>query len=82
MTTNAEGSMDGNGPIVIDMGKQRGKRIKELKRGTGKLTEDLHDALADLKANGAIASSPQVVIVVVERKREVGKMWLPKMMGF
>lgn len=82
MTTNPESSPDANGPVIIDMGKQRGKRIKELKRGTGKLTEDLNEALEDLKANGAISASRQVVIVVVERKREVGKMWLPKMMGF
>jgi len=63
---------DGNAPIVIDFGKETSKRIKQLKRGEGKLTREVTDAVAHVKTSlGAEASGKDFIPVVVVYKKKV-----------
>lgn len=67
--------MDGNGtserlPMIVDLGKHRKKRIKDLRKGGGKLMEDIHDALAELRAADAISGEVQPVVVIVREKAD------------
>lgn len=56
-------------PVVVDLGKKSGKRIKELRRGEpGKALQEVYEAVDALKAQKAIAPDSQVVIVVVRKK--------------
>lgn len=60
-------------PVVIDLGKQRRKRIKDLSKGKpGKLMEEVQDAIAALRSEGAIAELAQPIIIIVKERRRRG----------
>jgi hypothetical protein len=56
-------------PVVVDLGGHRRKRVRQLRRGTGKLMDDVNGALDDLRAAGTIAADVQPVVVIVRQKR-------------
>ncbi len=59
-------------PIVVDLGKQRPKRIKALERGRGKLMNEVTDVLAQVQISlGDEAEGKTLVpiIVLYERKK-------------
>ena len=61
------------GPVVIDLGKKRRKQVKELCKGEpGKLLNEVRSTIETLRAQNAIASDAQTVIVVVREKRRKG----------
>jgi len=63
-------------PVIIDLGKQKKKRVKRLRKGYGRLAEDVADAIDELKASGVVAGEAQPVIVVVrEKKKKKGWGW-------
>ncbi len=57
-------------PIVIDLGKHGRKRVKDLRRGTGRLADEVNDCIMELQAAGTIAPTAQTVVVVVRQKRK------------
>lgn len=57
-------------PIIIDLGKQKKKRIKRLRQGYGRLAEDVAEAVEELKASGVVEGAAQPVIVVVREKKK------------
>ena len=50
---------------VLDLGEQKRKRIKRLRRGEGKLMVKVEDAIADLQNQGVLGKQVQTVVVVV-----------------
>jgi hypothetical protein len=57
-------------PIIVDLGKKRRKSVKRLRRGEGKLMDEVNATLQELKNAGTIGAAAQPVIVVVrERSR-------------
>jgi hypothetical protein len=64
-------------PIVLDLGKQRRKRVRQLRRGEGKLMSEIIDALEELKLAGTLSASAQPVVVVVQQKRRKMKSLIP-----
>lgn len=66
-------------PIVIDLGRHRRKQVKRLRRGTGKLMDEVFHSLQELKTAGKVSDNAQPVVVVVrERSRSRAMMW-PKL---
>jgi hypothetical protein len=62
---------DANAPIVIDLGKQKRKRIKQLKRGRGKLVDRVNEAVAQVRAAlGPEAQGKEFVPVAVIFRRD------------
>jgi hypothetical protein len=59
----------GPAPIVLDFGKHRRKAIKRLRRGEGRLMDDVNSALEELRVAGALSENAQPVIVVVRQRR-------------
>ena len=57
-------------PIIIDMGKKKKKDIKRLRKGTGKLMDDVDNCIQELKEAGEITGSVRPVVVVVAEKRQ------------
>lgn len=57
-------------PIIIDLGKHRRKRVKDLRRGTGRLADEVNDCIQELQAAGTISASAQTVVIVVQQKRK------------
>lgn len=60
-------------PIVVDMGKARPKRLKELKRGEGVLAQEVREALEQIRATaGGDPNVEFVPVVVIYRKARRG----------
>jgi hypothetical protein len=68
-TAEAAAKADDKAPVIIDLGKHSRKRIKALRKGAGRLTEEVSGCVEELKASGAISTNAQTVIVVVREKR-------------
>jgi hypothetical protein len=51
------------------MGRQKRRRIKQLKRGEGALTEAVNESLAELSVDGTVSNHPEVVVVVVVKEK-------------
>lgn len=53
--------------LVVDIAKkQPKKRVKQLRKGQGKLLEKISDAVGELKAGGSLGPEQTVVVVVRE----------------
>jgi hypothetical protein len=74
---------DANPPIVIDLGRQKRKRIKQLKRGRGKLVDRVNEAVAQVRsALGAEAQGKEFVpVAVIVRKDQKCRKGLFPFMG-
>ncbi len=61
-----------NPPIVIDLGKVKKKRVKALKRGEGKLVNEVQQAVEQVRASlGPSAEGKELVpVVVVYRQKD------------
>ncbi len=58
-------------PIIIDLGKKRRKAIKDLKRGQGRLMDEVYDAVDQIRARlGADAAKKELVPVVLIYKQK------------
>jgi hypothetical protein len=58
-------------PIVVDLGKKTKKTIKKLKKGSGKMVEELAEAMDAVRARLPEADKGKVIVPVVmfvERK--------------
>ena len=56
--------------VVLDLGKQKPKRVKKLRKGKGRLMDDVHAAIEELQEAGVIGADAQPVVVIVERKSD------------
>jgi hypothetical protein len=68
-------------PIVVDMGKKSRKQIKNLKRGKGRLVDDVAAVVDEVKANWGSNSAGKEfvpVVIVYRKKSKRGRgSWLP-----
>jgi hypothetical protein len=56
-------------PVIVDLGKKRRKLVKKLRKGSGRLMDQVQGTLQELRNAGTIAASAQPVIVVVRERR-------------
>jgi hypothetical protein len=67
-------------PIIVDLGKKRRKDVRRLRRGQGKLFDQVNTTIQELKTAGTISSHAEPVILVVRQKRGGGKnSWMPRL---
>jgi len=67
-------------PIIVDLGKRRRKLVRQLRKGTGKLMDEVQSAISEIQRAGRIPANTAPVIVVVTQKTKRGKMFgLPMM---
>jgi len=59
-------------PIVVDLGRRRGKQIKQLKRGEGPLVREVDDVIAQVRAGLAadLDGKTLVPLVVVYKQKK------------
>jgi len=55
-------------PVILDLGRRKRKQVKDLTNGSGKLLDEVLDAVDELRAAGTIAQDAHPVIVVVREK--------------
>jgi hypothetical protein len=65
---------DAEDAIIIDLGKKKRKDVKRLRKGTGKLLDEVKFCLDELRDAGAIEGPARPVIVVV-REKSTGPRW-------
>ncbi len=65
--------------VVIDLGTRATKQVDRLRKGRGKLLDEVQECIDELAANGQVAPGAQPIIVIVsERTAErVGHMLSP-----
>jgi hypothetical protein len=87
-TTNAtpapaESPLAGNGPVILDMGKNSRKSVRRLKKGKpGRLMNRVEEALEHLRENGALAADARPIIIIVREKDKKKKLsGIAKMCG-
>ena len=66
---DAGGLKASNGALVVDIGKkQRRKRIKQLRKGKGKLVDKIQQTISELRERKVIGENAQTVVLVVRQK--------------
>ncbi|HEX8501800.1 MAG TPA: hypothetical protein VF659_14550 [Pyrinomonadaceae bacterium] len=72
-TTSVE--VTGVAPIIVDLGKVKKRRIKDLKRGRGRLVDEVSNVLNQVSAGlGDEAGNKQLVpIVLIYKKKNRGR---------
>lgn len=66
---------DGPEPVILDLGKQKKGRVKDLRKGRGRLMSDIAIALEELKDQDIVKDGAQPVIIIV-REKSKKKRWL------
>jgi hypothetical protein len=61
-------AVDGSAPVLLDLGQQKPKAVKRLRKGKGKLFDDVLATIEELKTVGTISATAQPLIVLVEKK--------------
>ena len=77
---SAEATAEITAPIIIDLGKQRRKRIKQLKKGRGKLWAEVEDVLGEVRDSLGAEVDGKVlvpVILVYGKKDPKGNLTFP-----
>jgi hypothetical protein len=54
--------------VVIDLGRKSPRDVRDLRKGRGRLMDDVEQAIEELREEGAIGATAKPVIVVVERQ--------------
>jgi hypothetical protein len=62
-------------PIIVDLGRHKAKAVKQLKKGKGKLLDEIYTTIEELRTVGTISGSAQPVIVIVQEKTEVQRLF-------
>lgn len=60
-------------PVVIDLGRKSRKNVRRLRRGRGKLLDDVMESVQELREGGEIGKDAQPVIIVVRQKKRKAK---------
>ena len=64
-TAEAEASTEMTQPVIIDLGGQKSKYIKELKEGEGELWEEVFDVIDEVKDMLGAEAEGKVLIPVI-----------------
>jgi hypothetical protein len=57
--------------IVLDLGDQKTKSIDRLRKGRGKLMDEVNECISELQSSGAIGANVQPIVVVVSERTEM-----------
>ncbi|UQA57002.1 hypothetical protein [Polyangium aurulentum] len=71
----AEGGLEGEEPIIIDLGKKSKKQVNKLRKGKpSRLLRRVEDTVEQLRASGEIGEHIKPIIIVVrQRQRQKGR---------
>jgi hypothetical protein len=71
---NVKSSTEMTQPVIIDLGKQRGRSLKELKQGEGKLWDEVLEVAEEVKEMlGAEAEGKILVPIVMLYQEKSGR---------
>jgi len=73
MDGSAEKTTEMTQPVIIDLGKQKARNLKELKNGEGKLWEDVLDVVEEVKEMLGEDAEGKVLLPIIMIYREKPK---------
>jgi hypothetical protein len=73
----SEKTQTATSPVLLDLGKQRRKRIKQLRRREAKLMDEINGCIEELRTAGTVNANCQPIVIVVREKRRKTKSMLP-----
>jgi hypothetical protein len=62
-------------PVVIKLGSQTGKKIRQLRKGKGKLLDKVLGTITHLQGAGTLSAGAQAVVIVVKEKKKGMKLF-------
>jgi len=69
--SNSPATDESNHPTVfVDLGKQKRKRVKKLRKGKGPLMGKVEDVIEELRNSGTLTGDAQPVVIVVRQKKK------------
>lgn len=74
------GMSDTTTPIVIDLGKQKRKQLKALKKGEGKLVDEVYESIQQVGHDLGVEAQGKAIVpivVIYERKTKRRTGFLP-----
>jgi hypothetical protein len=71
MSTLADdGKVTMNGEmLLVDLGKKSRKQVRKLRKGTGKLVDEVKQCVDELRTTGSASGSSQPIVIIVREKR-------------
>jgi hypothetical protein len=57
--------------IVLDLGEHKTKAIDRLRKGRGKLMDEVNECISELQSSGAISGTVQPIVVVVSERADM-----------
>ncbi len=81
MDENTQTTPQATPPIIVDMGRQKAKNLKELKKGEGKLLEDVQEVLDQVQEQlGDRIKGQTILPVVILYEKKTPRQCLEKLM--
>ena len=77
--TTAVGGQTTADPLIVDLGKHKRKQIKQLRRGRGRLLDEIKSSIEELRTTGNVAAGAQPIVIVVREKRRRLGSGLPRL---
>jgi hypothetical protein len=56
--------------VVVDLGIKKAKLLKQLRKGKGKLINDVKQCINELASSGVVSGAVQPVVVVVRERSD------------
>lgn len=63
--------------VVVDIGKKPRKQIRQLRKGRGKLLDEVNGLIEEMRVAGSISATAQPVVVVVRQRRKTRALLWP-----
>ena len=60
---------EGLAPVLIDLGKVKGKTIRQFKEGYGKIADEVRDVVAEVRQDPEAATRELLPVVIVYRRK-------------
>ena len=67
-STSGNSSAVSGDAIIIDLGKQKRKQVRRLRKGEGKLMDEVAGSIDELRRAGHVSDDAQPIIVIVREK--------------
>jgi hypothetical protein len=80
---SAEQGVEMTQPIIIDLGKQKSKKIKDLKNGEGPVWEDVFAIVEEVKAELGPQADNKIILPVImiyekrPKRKSLNKLFFP-----
>ena len=63
------------GAVVVDLGKRKRKQVRRLRKGRGKLLDEVNRTIEELQKTGAVNGDAVPIVFVVRQRKRSRQRW-------